>query len=399
MTSKISASFSRSQPRQSGWLTSEDKYIQASYPIAQLLDLALASDVPQHKLLRGTGIFVEDFASHSHADARGHGGVRMNIRQLAVLADNIAHYLPQEEIAARWGARLWPGFAGPFSQALAMATDLGDFLRSLYQYRHWLAPGLVPCLRVQNGYRILHWQNLFGLSPRAEKLLSEAYMTALVSVTREQCQKDSAEWMCFTDQCDAVQLRRMRVYCGEQTTAGGGGSFMAIPESVLSAPWAAGSARIRDMAIAQANTLTAGIPAESFAEQVTGYLANTFTEVPTLAETASHFGISSATLKRYLAVDGMRYQQVADQLRLRHSLELMHFQGLSNEAIADALRLGDGANFRRSFRRWTKLLPSDAREALSGRLPPLIADYSSVDHSSADHSSPKSAQSIRSHRQ
>ena len=164
---------------------------------------------------------------------------------------------------------------------------------------------------------------------------------------------------------------------------------MAIPESVLSAPWPAGSARIRDMAVAQANTLMAGIPAESFAERVTGFLANTFPEVPSLAETASNFGISSATLKRYLAVDGMRYQQVGDQVRLRHSLELMHFQGLSNEAIADALRLGDGANFRRSFRRWTKLLPSDAREALSGRLPPLIADYSS----------PKSAQSIRSQRQ
>ncbi|TNC83275.1 MAG: hypothetical protein CSH37_15145, partial [Thalassolituus sp.] len=131
MTSKIGqASFSGSQQRQTGWLTSEDKYLQASYPIAQLLDLALASDVPQHKLLRGTGIFVEDLATH----AQFHGGVRLNIRQLAVLADNIAHYLPKEEIAARWGARLWPGFAGPLSQALAMATDLGDFLRSLYQY-------------------------------------------------------------------------------------------------------------------------------------------------------------------------------------------------------------------------------------------------------------------------
>lgn len=390
MTSKMrQASFSGNQQRQTGWLTSEDKYLQASYPIAQLLDLALASDVPQHKLLRGTGIFVEDLASHVEA----HGGVRLNIRQLTVLADNIAHYLPQEEIAARWGARLWPGFAGPFSQALAMATDLGDFLCSLYQYRHWLAPGLVPCLSEQNGYRILHWQNMFGLTPRAEKLLSEAYMTALVSVTREQSHKDSAGWICFVGQCDDAQLRRMRVYCGEQTTAGGGGSFMAIPESVLSTPWAAGSARIRDMAVAQANTLMAGIPAESFAERVTGFLANTFPEVPSLAETASNFGISSATLKRYLAVDGMRYQQVGDQVRLRHSLELMHFQGLSNEAIADALRLGDGANFRRSFRRWTKLLPSDAREALSGRLPPLIGDHSS------DHSSPKSAQSIRSHRQ
>lgn len=397
MTSKIrQASFSGSQQRQTGWLTSEDKYLQASYPIAQLLDLALASDVPQHKLLRGTGIFVEDLAPlvHVHVDAQFHGCVRMNIRQLAVLADNIAHYLPKEEIAARWGARLWPGFAGPFSQALAMATDLGDFLCSLYQYRHWLTPGLVPCFSEQNGYRILHWQNMFGLSPRAEILLREAYMTALVSVTREQSHKDSAEWICFIGQCDDSQLRRMRVYCGEQTTAGGGGSFMAIPETVLSAPWAAGSARIRDMAVAQANTLTAGIPAESFTEQVTGFLANTFPEVPSLTDTASRFGISSATLKRYLAVDGMRYQQVADQLRLRHSLELMHFQGLSNEAIADALRLGDGANFRRSFRRWTKLLPSDAREALSGRLPPLIAD-----HSSADHSSPKSAQSIRSQRQ
>lgn len=157
------------------------------------------------------------------------------------------------------------------------------------------------------------------------------------------------------------------------------------------------------MAIAQAKTLMTGIPAESFAEQVASYLSHTFPELPSLSDTASYFGISSATLKRYLAVDGMRYQQVGDQIRLRYSLELMHFECGSNEDIADALRLGDGANFRRSFRRWTGILPSEAREALSGRLPPLNVErdssYSSPSYSSASYSSPKSAQSIRSHRQ
>lgn len=385
--------------RRGGWLTAEDKYLQACYPMAQLLDLALASDVPQHKLLRGTGIFVEDLASQAHMS----GGVRFNVRQLAVLADNIAHYLPQDEIASRWGARLWPGYAGPFSQALATATDLGDFLQILCEFRHWLAPGLVPCMSQYNGYRILHWQNVFGLSTRAEKLLSEAYMTALVSVTREQCQENNSGWTCCPGQCDAAQLRRMRVYCGEETTAGAGGCFMAIPESFLSRPWAAGSPRIRDMAIAQAKTLVTGIPVESFTEQVASYLSGRFPELPSLSETASYFGISSAILKRYLAVDGMRYQQVGDQIRLRYSLELMHIEGGSNEDIADALRLGDGANFRRSFRRWTGILPSEAREALSGRLPPLNVErdssYSSPSYSSASYSSPKSAQSIRSHRQ
>ena len=380
--------------RRTGWLTAEDKYLQACYPIAQLLDLALASDVPQHKLLRGTGIFVEDLASQSNLT----GGVRFNIRQLAVLADNIAHYLPQDEIASRWGARLWPGYAGPFSQALATATDLGDFLQILCEFRHWLAPGFVPCMSQQNGYRILYWQNVFGLSPRAERLLSEAYMTALVSVTREQSQENNSGWICFAAQCDAAQLRRMRVYCGEETTAGAGGCFMAIPESFLSLPWAAGSPRIRDMAIAQAKTLMTGIPVESFAEQVASYLSGTFPELPSLSDTASYFGISSATLKRYLAVDGMRYQKIGDQIRLRYSLELMHFQGGSNEDIADALRLGDGANFRRSFRRWTGILPSEARAALSGRLPPLRVE-NNEDCSSTGYSSPKSAQSIRSQRQ
>ena len=78
--------------------------------------------------------------------------------------------------------------------------------------------------------------------------------------------------------------------CGEQTTAGGGGSFMAIPEtgvigtlgSWLRPDSGYGGSRRR-------TTLTAGIPAESFTEQVTGFLANTFPEVPSLTDTASRF--------------------------------------------------------------------------------------------------------------
>lgn len=85
---------------------------------------------------------------------------------------------------------------------------------------------------------------------------------------------------------------------------------------------------------------------------------------PTLERTAQCFELSPATLKRHLAQHGSSFQAELDQARTRMALALFYFHGCDNEQVAQRLGFHDANNFRRSFKRWTGLTPSRAREAL-----------------------------------
>lgn len=365
--------------RHPGWLTLEDKYLPASFPVAQLLDLIPEDDVASQKVLRGTGIFMEDIQAP---------GARLSIKQLSALVSNIARLFPRQEMAARWGARMWPGFAGAFSQALAAADHLECFLDLLCRFHHWLTPGISPVVMQSEDQCVVFWQNMSGLPDSAAEFLMESYMTALVAITREQLPDVIDPWRCFVSSKDKGLLTRMAVYCADDTSGGVGGNFMVIPRRLSLRPWAGASVRLREMATRQAMALTAGVSNQTFTEAVAEWQATQRPRLPTLDDAAQYFAISTATLKRYLANDGVRYQVLGDQLRLRLSLYLMFIEGCSNEDIALRLGMGDGANFRRAFRRWTGSLPSDVRTALGA-----------LDDVGAGYSSPNSEQSIKSQRQ
>jgi AraC-like DNA-binding protein len=77
-----------------------------------------------------------------------------------------------------------------------------------------------------------------------------------------------------------------------------------------------------------------------------------------LEEVAHQLRVSPRTLRRQLAAEGVRFQELQDSLRHRRALELLRRNELTVDEIACALGYSDPSNFGRAFRKWQGLAPS-----------------------------------------
>jgi AraC-like DNA-binding protein len=80
---------------------------------------------------------------------------------------------------------------------------------------------------------------------------------------------------------------------------------------------------------------------------------------------ARHLGVGARTLQRTLAARGLAYRQLVDDARWALAGPLVAATELPFEEIAERLGYGDAKAFRRAFRRWSGLSPSEARKKSS----------------------------------
>lgn len=106
---------------------------------------------------------------------------------------------------------------------------------------------------------------------------------------------------------------------------------------------------------------------ESLSARVQRVLLEKQNGFPSLAVTARLFHMTPRTLHRRLQQEGTSFQDILEQIR--HTLALEHLKAnrLSIQEIAYALGYTDIANFRRAFKRWQALPPSQYRVAQQRR--------------------------------
>ena len=76
---------------------------------------------------------------------------------------------------------------------------------------------------------------------------------------------------------------------------------------------------------------------------------------------AAYLHMSESTLQRRLAKEGTRYQRLLDQVRYTLAREYLQQTALPVAEIGLLLGYSDAANFRRSFKRWSGITPSQLR--------------------------------------
>jgi AraC-like DNA-binding protein len=80
---------------------------------------------------------------------------------------------------------------------------------------------------------------------------------------------------------------------------------------------------------------------------------------PSLAVTARLFHMTPRTLHRRLKEEGTSYQTILDEERRRLALQYLQHGKFTVQEIAFNLGYTDPANFRRAFKRWENLSPSE----------------------------------------
>jgi AraC-like DNA-binding protein len=96
-------------------------------------------------------------------------------------------------------------------------------------------------------------------------------------------------------------------------------------------------------------------------ETISAYVRTRLDAVPDFSEMATTFNVSARTLRRRLANLNLTYQGIVDRLRYEASLDLLQRAGRSISDVAGAVGFSDERNFRRAFKRWSGVLPTDVR--------------------------------------
>lgn len=104
---------------------------------------------------------------------------------------------------------------------------------------------------------------------------------------------------------------------------------------------------------------------ESLAMRVRRVMLEKGNGFPSLNVTARLFHLTPRTLHRHLLEEGTSYKTILEEVR--HNLAVEHLKSgyLSIQEIAFSLGYTDIANFRRAFKRWEGVPPSDYRNAHS----------------------------------
>lgn len=79
---------------------------------------------------------------------------------------------------------------------------------------------------------------------------------------------------------------------------------------------------------------------------------------PTLVCVAEEMGTSKRTLQRQLALSGLTYSEVLNDILYHTACQLLNEPVIKIRVIAKALGYGDAASFTRTFVRWRGITPS-----------------------------------------
>ena len=324
-----------------------DACIPAQLQPAQVLEYARSRDADDGALLRGTALAAP-------AGGLPLAGALVTPEQYLRLLANTLRALDSPDTAFMLGQQLLPGHDGALSHALLQAPSLRHALTTVCAGHARLTPLLQPRLHLWEGEAALVWTDSFG-APSLRPALVEMHMTAVVALCR-WLGGTRLPWRFTFNRAAPRHVEQHEVHLGSDVRFGCHVDAMLVDARWLDMPWPRGSALAAALALRAAEqepARPAGLLAALY-----DYLLERVRTGPTLERTAADFGVSPATLKRQLQRHGTHFQAELDQVRTHVALWLFHTRRAGNDAVAQYLGFHDGANFRRSFKRWTGQTPT-----------------------------------------
>jgi len=381
---------------------SNDSFILARHQPALVLDYARSQEIGGEQLLRGTGL-TDDEPPAAH--------VLLAPQQYLQLLANVMRTLASSDTSFLLGQQMLPGHYGALSHALLQAQNLRQALDILCAGHARLCPLLTPRWReegmqgstqgaicggtpsgtdggtqggtlsgadggiqggvhggtqdgrgsTRGGMAVLYWTDSFG-APSQLPALVEMHMAAVTAMCR-WLGGERLPWRYCLNRSAPSHVEQHEVHLGNDLRFNCQFDAMLIDPAWLDRPWPRGNA----LASAAALQGVAGEAPELVPSLLTAlydYLLENIRLGPTLEGSAAAFGVSPATFKRHLARHGSHFQAELDQVRAHVAIHLFQVRGYDNEAVAQYLGFHDATNFRRSFKRWTGLVPSLLRDAL-----------------------------------
>ncbi|TQV78749.1 AraC family transcriptional regulator [Exilibacterium tricleocarpae] len=338
----------------------DEKVIALQGPPLTLIKLAQQRGCDINKLLRGTRLFSEDL----HLP-----GVHISPNQWRQLVANAERLCGDEELCFQLGHRALSDCDPALDRLLNSCQHLAQLLQQLVRYHPLLQPLTYIHARRGNNTLLL----LCGADAKGNSgaFLTAALLSWLTRVLKRQWGRDYPLTVEFAwPQPKAIH--QYQEYFGQQIAFGRWQSGILIAPAALYRPFSLRDREQFDVNASRCRQLIQQTRTRhSLLVQTRRLLYAQLHRQPDrhhdsplyLEQVAACFGMSPTTFKRRLKREETSFQHLQDQVRKEAALFLLRHEGWKNNQLASYLQFTDVNNFRRAFKRWTGLLPSELRQA------------------------------------
>ncbi len=301
-------------------------------------------------LLKGTKLFEQDLRKAT---------IKISPQQYLQLVSNCQKALPGPELAYLTAQSWLHHNHSPLLLMLRHSTNLQQALLNFYRYRSQLLPLVyIRLQRVQGQLRLLVRPS-FTLG-KQQAFIEQLMFHYVLGLVKQQL-GDTSELRITALELDH-ETRWLYQHQWQLTAEPSLQNCLSLPLILLKRPFADTNPALWQQQQNWCQYLQQSIPEKTaFTEQLEQWLFTVLKQSPSQEEAARHWGLSLSSLKRVLAQQHTSYQQLQDQVKACAAQQALLLQGMSNKELASRLGYSDEHNFRRAFKRWTGLLPSQLR--------------------------------------
>jgi AraC-like DNA-binding protein len=279
------------------------------------------------------------------------------LREALAVLEEAAHVTGMEHFGLLLATTGGFGALGSYGTYIQKAPNLLEAIRRAGQFIGWHTLG--ARLSLTRERRAVVWRYELSRSVRADR--RHAYLFALVLMRNVVRLAKGPGWMPdelrMEQAVPAGSRRHLREAFGEHIACAADENALVFPESLLALPLLS-PADHRMSASSAAGALAAATPRAEFVASLR-LLIRSFLSAghPSAALLARVSGLSLRSFQRHLAVAGISFSDLVDQVRCEVAFELMRNPDARLIDIGLELGYSDAANFTRAFRRWTGFSP------------------------------------------
>lgn len=325
------------------YISQDDKYLNGQGLITTIVEVAQSRGIALHKLLRGTGVFEQDLLSIEQQFSF-YQQLRLIARFKLLMRSNDSGFLLGEQLIND------PSLV---TQSVLYSANLGKALVQVSQLRLQLYPLFFSQTHLKKDKCSIFLHPATGLEAELHNYILEIYSGAFYSLLKRmsqhypRCQFDFSfkrpRYIHEYEQHLGLKIRFEQPYTRWQ-----------FDKALLRQP-NPNASYLRCMQMNSQLCPDTQIKM-TFVEAVYRYLYAQ--KDASLEQSAKYFAMSPATFKRKLKHHGVRFSTLNDTQKKHKAIYLLGLRSCCNEQVAQQLAFYDTPNFRRAFKRWTGITPS-----------------------------------------
>ncbi len=260
------------------------------------------------------------------------------------------------------GSKLHVSTHGPVGMAIISAETVGQAIRDAAKYYQTSITFCDLDVYYRDDKIILEVVETHPF-PQLQTVVIEALMLTLQNALEFVSGKklvDSKVTFAFPPPAYADQYE---IYFSGEVEFNSDKHLMVLPAAIANIRCITANSQLHRLAEEQLKQKMQEIRADNLTVQhVLAEMRKQPSSIPTLKDMASYFNVSSRTLMRYLQAEGTTYRDMRNIIHKQMAIDSLSNSDDSVDAIAMELGYQDTASFRRAFKRWCGISPSEYRK-------------------------------------